>query len=135
MDVEQLNALMFQAESQQDHPNFAGLSWHEFLGEVLAPEFEIRRSAADKPLEQREAFLDATRQAEPRARTVVPGLIRVWQSDSVAALTCVIEMEGREELFTNTRVFRAGGRFGWRCEWWQVTAATVPGPVSGSDIG
>jgi hypothetical protein len=126
MDIEHLNALLFHAESQQDHPDYAGLSWHEFLGEVLAPEFEIRRSAADKPVEQRRAFLDATSRAEPRARTIVPGSVRVWESDSVAAVACVVEMEGREERFTNTRIFRAGGRFGWRCEWWQVTAAMAP---------
>jgi len=125
MDVEQLNALMFQAESQKDHRDFAGLSWDEFLGEVLSPEFAIRRSAADKPLEQRDAFLDATRHAERRARTIVPGSVRVWESDSVAAVVCSVEMEGRDEQFTNTRVFRAGGRFGWRCEWWQVTAASA----------
>jgi hypothetical protein len=32
-------------------------------------------------------------------------------------------LEGRPEQFTNTRVFSAGGKYGWRCDWWQVTAA------------
>jgi hypothetical protein len=122
MDVEHVNALMFQAESQQDHPDYAGLSWHEFLGEVLAPEFKIRRSAADRPLEGRDDFLDATRNAQARTRTVVPGSVRIWKSASVAAIVCLIEMEGRNERFTNTRIFGAGGQYTWRCEWWQVTA-------------
>jgi hypothetical protein len=122
MDVERLNALMFKAESQEDDSHYAGLSWHEFLGEVLAPGFAIRRSAADKPLERRHHFLEATRKAQPQMRTVVPGSVKAWQSDSIAAVACVVEMEGREERFTNIRVFSVGGTYGWRCEWWQVTA-------------
>lgn len=122
MDVERLNALMFKAESQEDDSDYGGLSWHEFLGEVLAPGFAIRRSAADKPLERRDDFLHATRNAHPQMRTVVPRSVRAWQSDSIAAVACVVEVEGREERFTNIRVFSAGGRYGWRCEWWQVTA-------------
>jgi hypothetical protein len=122
MDVEHLNELMFHAESQQDHEDFAGRSWHEFLGDVLAPEFAIRRSAADKKLERRDDFLEATRNAQPRSRTVIPGSVRVWNSDSIAAVACEVEMEGRNERFTNVRVFVAGGQYGWRCVWWQVTA-------------
>ena len=122
MKVEHVNELMFHAESQQDHPDYADLSWDGFLGEVLAPDFAIRRSAADKPLERRDDFLDATRTAQPRSRTVIPGSTRIWSSDSVAAVTCEVEMEGRSERFTNTRVFTVGGQYGWRCVWWQVTA-------------
>ena len=76
-----------------------------------------------KPLEDRETFLEATRDAEPLDRTIVPGSIRVWESGTVAAVSSVVELEGRPEQFTNTRVFTAGGRYGWLCNWWQVTAA------------
>ena len=99
MNVEHLNALMFNAEGQQDHPDYDGVDWQHFLNAVLADEFEIRRSAADKPLEGRDAFLEATRNAEPRARAIVPGSMRVWESASLAAVECVIEVEGRTEHF------------------------------------
>ena len=114
---------MFNAESQQDHPDYDGADWHTFLDAVLADDFEIRRSAADKPLEGRDAFLDATRSAEPRTRSIVPGSVRTWESAALATVVCVIEVEGRTERFTNCRVFTSGGKYGWQCSWWQVTAA------------
>lgn len=120
MNIERINALMFDAESHRD---CEGLPWDEFLGHVLADDFAIRRSAAAKPIEDRPTFLQATSDAQPLGRTIVPGSVRVWESDSVAAVSSVIELEGRPEQFTNTRVFGAGGMYGWRCHWWQVTAA------------
>ncbi len=119
MEIEQLNALMFEAEA---HRACEGLPWDEFLDHVLADDFALRRSAASKPLEDRGSFLKATRDAQPLERTIVPGSLRVWQSDTVAAVSCVVELEGRPEQFTNTRVFSVGGAYGWRCNWWQVTA-------------
>jgi hypothetical protein len=105
-----------------------GLPWAEFLGRVLADDFALRRSAASKPLEDRDTFLKATRDAQPLERTIVTGSLRVWQSDTVAAVSSVVELEGRPEQFTNTRVFSAGGTYGWRCNWWQVTAAQADAP-------
>ena len=122
MEIEQLNARMFEAEAHRD---CEGLPWAEFLGHVLADDFAIRRSAASKPLEDRGAFLEATRDAEPLERAIVPGSVRVWQSGTLAVVLSVVELEGRPEQFTNTRVFTAGGTYGWRCIWWQVTAAQV----------
>jgi hypothetical protein len=119
MEIERVNALMFEAEAHRD---CEGLPWDEFLSQVLADNFALRRSAASKPLEDRESFLKATREAEPVKRTIVPGSVRVWECDAVAATSCIVELEGRPEQFTNTRVFTAGGRYGWRCNWWQVTA-------------
>ena len=120
MEIEQLNALMFEAEAHRD---CQGVPWAEFFGHVLADDFALRRSAASKPLEDRDTFLQATRDAQPAERTIVPGSVRVWESDTVAAVSSVVELEGRPEQFTNTRVFSVGGTYGWRCEWWQVTAA------------
>ena len=125
MEIERLNALMFDAEARRD---CEGLPWDEFLGHVLADDFALRRSAAAKPLEDRDTFLEATRDAEPLNRTIVPGSIRVWASDTVAAVSSVVELEGRPEQFTNTRVFTAGGKYGWLCNWWQVTAAQAASP-------
>jgi hypothetical protein len=113
---------MFEAEAHRD---CEGLPWDEFLDQVLAEDFALRRSVASKPLEDRDTFLKATRDAEPVKRTIVPGSVRAWRSDSVAAVTSVVELEGRQERFTNTRIFTAGGAHGWRCTWWQVTAAQV----------
>ena len=120
MEIKRLNALMFEAEAHRD---CEGLPWDEFLSQVLADDFALRRSAAPKPLEDREAFLRATREAESLERVIVPGSTRTWESDTVAAVSCIVELEGRSEQFTNTRVFTAGGAHGWRCNWWQVTAA------------
>jgi hypothetical protein len=125
MEIERLNALMFEAEAHRD---CEGLPWAEFLDHVLADDFALRRSAASKPLEDRDTFLKATRDAQPAERTIVPGSLRVWQSDTVAAVSSVVELEGRPEQFTNTRVFGAGGTYGWRCNWWQVTAAQAVAP-------
>jgi hypothetical protein len=125
MEIEQLNALMFQAEAHRD---CEGLPWDEFLGRVLAADFALRRSAAGKPLEDRDTFLEATRGAKPLERTIVPGSVRIWESDTVAAVSSVVRLEGRPELFTNTRVFTAGGRYDWVCIWWQVTAAQTDAP-------
>jgi hypothetical protein len=122
MEIERLNARMFEAEAHRD---CEGLPWAEFLGQVLADDFALRRSAASKPLEDRGVFLEATADAEPRQRTIVPGSVRVWQSETVAVVSSVVELEGRPEQFTNTRVFSAGGTHGWRCTWWQVTATQV----------
>lgn len=120
MEIEKLNALMFDAEAHRD---CEGLPWDEFLGHVLANDFALRRSAASKPLEDRNTFMKATRDAQPLERTIVPGSVRIWQSDTVAAISSDVEMEGRPEQFTNSRVFTAGGTYGWLCKWWQVTAA------------
>ena len=125
MEIERLNALMFDAEARRD---YEGLRWDEFLGHVLADDFALRRSAATKPLEDRETFLEATRDAEPLDRTIVPGSIRVWESGALAAVLSVVELEGRSEQFTNTRVFTAGGRYGWLCNFWQVTAVQADSP-------
>jgi hypothetical protein len=125
MEIEHLNVLMFEAEAHRD---CEGVPWDEFLGRVLADDFALRRSAASKPLEDRDTFLQATRDAQPAERTIVPGSVRVWQSDTVAAVSSVVELEGRPEQFTNTRVFSVGGKYGWRCNWWQVTAAQVDAP-------
>ena len=86
MEIERLNALMFEAEA---HRECEGLPWAEFLGHVLADDFALRRSAASKPLEDRDTFLNATRDAQPAERTIVPGSLRVWQSDTVAAVSSV----------------------------------------------
>lgn len=125
MEIERLNALMFEAEARQD---CEGLTWDEFLGQVLADDFALRRSAAEKPPEDRDMFLQATRDAQPVKRTMVPGSVRIWKSDTVAAVSSLVELEGRPEQFTNTRVFTAGGRYGWLCNWWQVTAAQPDTP-------
>ena len=125
MEIERLNALMFEAEAHRDCD---GLPWDEFLVYVLADDFALRRSAASKPLEDRETFLRATRDAEPLERTIVPGSKRVWEAGTVAAVSSVVELEGRLEQFTNTRVFTAGGGYGWLCSWWQVTAAQADPP-------
>jgi hypothetical protein len=120
MEIERLNALMFEAEAHRD---CEGLPWDEFLRQVLADDFALRRSAASKPVEDRDIFLKATRDAKPVKRTIVPASVRIWESDRVAVASCIVTLEGRPEQFTNTRVFTAGGRYGWRCKWWQVTAA------------
>jgi hypothetical protein len=125
MEIERLNALMFDAEAHRD---CQGMPWEEFLGQVLADDFALRRSAASKPLEDRDTFLRATRDAQPLERTIVPGSVRTWQSDTVAVVSSVVELEGRPEQFTNIRVFTAGGRYGWLCNWWQVTAAQADPP-------
>jgi hypothetical protein len=132
MEIERLNTLMFEAESHRDCEE---VPWAEFLEQVLADDFALRRSAASKPLEDRAAFLRATRDAEPVDRTVVPASVRVWRSETAAAISCVVEVAGRPEQFTNTRVFTAGGTFGWRCNWWQVTESVRgrPVPVGSAD--
>ena len=119
MEIERLNRLIFDAEAHRDCD---GVPWDEFLGQVLADDFALRRSAAEKPLEDRDRFLQATRDTQPVKRTMVPGSLRIWQSDTVAAVSSLVELEGRPEQFINTRVFSAGGIYGWRCNWWQVTA-------------
>ncbi len=125
MEIERLNELMFDAEAHRD---CEGLSWDEFLGHVLADDFALRRSAAGKPLEDRETFLNSTRAAEPVDRSILPGSVRIWQSDMVAAVSSVVELDGRPEHFTNIRVFTARGKYGWLCNWWQVTAAQADSP-------
>ena len=125
MEIEQLNARMFEAEAHRD---CEGVPWAEFFEQVLADDFALRRSVASKPLEDRGTFLNATRDAQPLQRTIVPGSTRIWQSETVAAVSSAVNLEGRSERFTNTRVFTAGGRYGWRCNWWQVTAGEAEGP-------
>ena len=130
MDIGQLNRLMSQAEGQADieagelEPGASdAVPWDAFLAEVIADDFALRRSAASKPLEDRQSFLKSTRNAAPVARKEVPDSVRVWESGTLATVVSDIKLEGRPELFTNVRVFSAGGKYGWRCHWWQVTAA------------
>lgn len=125
MEIERLNELMYDAEAHRD---CEGVRWDEFLGNVLADDFTLRRSAASKPLEARETFLEATRDAEPLTRTIVQGSVRVWESGTVGVVSSVVELEGRSEQFTNTRVFTAGGSYGWLCNFWQVTAVETDSP-------
>jgi hypothetical protein len=103
MGIERLNALMFEAEAQRDCD---GVPWDRFLGDVLADDFAVRRSAPAKPLEDKRAFLAAARAAEPAERRIVSGSVRVWEGDSLATVSSVVELEGRPEQFTNTRVFQ-----------------------------
>src|SRR5215207_1733373 len=117
MEIERLNELMFEAEAHRD---CEGVPWDEFLGQVLAYDFALRRSAASKPLEDRDAFLRTTRDAQPLERAIVQGSVCIWESDTVGAASSVVELEGRPEQFTNTRLFTAGGSYGWLCNWWQV---------------
>jgi hypothetical protein len=126
MDLERLSLLMFRAEAQDD---VEGVAWEQFLDDVLADDFGLRRSNPAKPLEDKAAFLAATRAAQPMARSLVPGRTRTWTSGDLGVSTSVVKLPGRPEHFTNTRVFRAGGPHGWRCHWWQVTAAQ-PEPVA-----
>ena len=103
MELGRLNQLMFEAEAQQD---VEGVPWEQFLADALADDFVLRRSAAAKPPEDRAAFLTATREAVPATRTVVG--TRQWLSDSIGVVTSVVEVAGRPEQFTNTRVFTKG---------------------------
>jgi hypothetical protein len=67
MEIERLNELMFEAEAHRD---CEGVPWDKFLGQVLAYDFALRRSAASKPLEDRDGFLRTTRDAQPLERTM-----------------------------------------------------------------
>ncbi len=124
MEIERLNELMFDAEGQQ---KVERMSWEEFLADALVDDFILRRSAANKRLEDKATFLDAIREAPPTTRTILTNRTRKWVAEPVGVITCVVEVTGRPEQFTNTRVFTAGGRFGWRCHWWQVTASEAEG--------
>jgi hypothetical protein len=120
MEIERLNALMFEAETQRDCD---GVPWHRFLEDVPADDFALRRSALAKPLEDKQTFLAAARGAEPAERRILSGSVRVWEGDGLATVSSIVALEGRAKQFTNTRVFSAGGPYGWRCHWWQITAA------------
>ena len=61
MEIERLNALMFEAEAHRD---CEGLPWAEFLGHVLADDFALRRSAASH--DGRSAAVTAQCRARPR---------------------------------------------------------------------
>jgi hypothetical protein len=71
MQIERLNALIFEANAHRD---CEGLPWDEFLRQVLADDFALRRSAASKPLKDRDTFLKATRDAEPVKRNDRSGI-------------------------------------------------------------
>ncbi len=120
MEIEQLNALMFDAEAHRD---CEGLPWDEFLGHVLANDFALRRSAASKPLEDREHLHEGDSRCAAPGKDHRSGSVRIWQSDTLRSISSDVELEARPEQFTNSRVFTAGGTYGWLCNRWQVTTA------------
>ena len=74
-ELEELNDNTFLAEAKG---SIGERSWREYLDAVLADDFVLRRSAAEKPDEDRAEMLKSIdRTANPPRRSIVPGSIRV----------------------------------------------------------
>ncbi len=105
-----------------------GARWDRFLEDVLADDFAPPPFRPGDATGGQRAFLAAVGAAEPAERRNVPGSVRSWTRNGLAAVSSIVELEGRIEQFTNTRVFGAGGKYGWRCQWWRVTASEKEAP-------
>jgi hypothetical protein len=129
-DLEDLNANTFRAESKEP---IGEKSWRAYLEHVLADDFVLRRSAAEKPDEDRASLLDSIENTKsPPKRSIIPGSVRVWSSQEVGvvASTVTMPLQGETKAFENVKVFTREPPDRWRCVYWQVSAKPLPAAVA-----
>ena len=130
-ELEKLNDNTFLAEAKE---SIGERSWREYLKFVLADDFVLRRSAAEKPDEDRAEMLESIdRTQNPPKRSVVPGSVRVWGSQEVGVVTSTVTLllQGETKAFGNVKVFTPGTADRWRCVYWQVSAKPLAAAGAG----
>ncbi|GAA4102957.1 hypothetical protein [Nonomuraea soli] len=122
--MEELRVLNEQLVAAECRQTIDGLPWEEFLDRVLADDFVLRRSAADRPDEDKATFLQNVRSEEKPLQRSLVGNAAIWEADTVGVVTCTIRVPGRDSDFRNVRVFTRAtpGSSAWACVYWQVTA-------------
>lgn len=120
--LKELNEQLFAAESRHA---VEGVPWDEFLDRVIADNFILRRSAADRSDEDKATFLQRVRSEEKPLQRSLVGNPTIWEADTVGVVTCTIRVPERDSDFRNIRVFTRPnpGSTAWACVYWQVTAA------------
>jgi hypothetical protein len=117
-----LNADTFRAENREG-------DWEKLMRDTLADDFVLRRANKARPDETREQAIEAIR-VDTRRRELLQDTVRVWQSETVGVVTCVVELvepppSPEDRYFQNVKVFQA--RDGaWRCVHWQVSGKPAP---------
>jgi hypothetical protein len=130
-ELEELNNNTFRAEAKE---SIGERSWREYLELVLADDFVLRRSAAEKPDEDRVKMLESIDRTEnPQKRSIVPGSVRVWSSQEVGVVASTVTLLINEDMkaFGNVKVFMREPADRWRCVYWQVSAKPLPGAGPG----
>jgi hypothetical protein len=120
-ELEELNDNTFRAEAKE---SIGERSWRTYLEQVLADDFMLRRSAAEKADEDRTKMLDTIDKADnPPKRSIVPGSVRVWSSQEVGVVVSTVTMpiKGETKAFENVKVFTREPPDRWRCVYWQVS--------------
>jgi hypothetical protein len=120
-ELEELNDNTFRAEAKE---SIGERSWRTYLEQVLADDFMLRRSAAEKADEDRTKMLDTIDKADnPPKRSIVPGNVRVWSSQEVGVVVSTVTMpiKGETKAFENVKVFTREPPDRWRCVYWQVS--------------
>jgi hypothetical protein len=128
-ELEELNHNTFLAEAKG---SIGERSWREYLDAVLADDFVLRRSAAEKPDEDRAEMLKSIDRTEnPPRRSIVPGSSRVWSSQEIGVVACTVTLpnQGETKAFGNVKIFTRGPADRWRCVYWQVSAKPLSGAV------
>jgi quercetin dioxygenase-like cupin family protein len=128
-ELDELNRQTFDAEAREPSDG-----WKQFLEQVLADDFVLRRSRADLPNESKPQMLERIASADYRVvrREILPKSVKVWVSDAVGVVVSTVRLHDASvnlEAYQNVKVFQPGPGSLWRCHYWQVSA--MPPPASG----
>ena len=122
-DPQTLNEKTFMAEAKNPIGN---KSWDQFLDEVLAEEFIIRRSNPAIANQSKKEMIDWIAARPTPKRT--PGALQFWNGDSLSVVTGDVSMDdenGKARRYQNIKVFKRGPEGNWKCVYWQVTEMPV----------
>ena len=114
--LKQLNQATFDAEWNE---TVGGQRWDEFLRQVLAESFTIRRSNPAVPNQDREAMIAWIDSHERVTRTV--DNVTVYGDDLYGIATSRVILSNSSDEFQNLKVFKQEPSGNWRCYYWQVT--------------
>jgi hypothetical protein len=124
--LKKLNRDTFHAETDGE-TQIDGRSWKEFLRQVLADEFQIRRAKAGTPQQkQNKKQMIAWIAGHPGPpRHVHEQDEVIWCNETLGAVTCRITFNGQD--YQNIKMFKKTSQGQWQCVYWQVTQLTAEG--------
>lgn len=125
--LKRLNQDTFDAEAKKAIGNDR---WDEFLRNVLADEFIIRRSNPAIPDQTREQMIDWIGQRPVAERALLVSEVAGWCNETLGAVTCPVTMHdnaGKFRRYQNIKIFKRQPQGHWQCLYWQVTEAPVQG--------
>lgn len=124
--LKKLNRDTFHAEAGGGgETQIDGQSWEDFLKEVLADEFQIRRAKAGTPQQKqnKEEMIAWIGKHPGPSRRVHEQEEVIWCDETLGVVACPITFNGQD--YQNVKVFKKSSQGQWQCVYWQVTQLTA----------